>query len=157
METAPHPDDSGVFVARALPQSRAWLSLIFLGSGVLSIGGVIEFATGSPMTAGQGVSNYFAVLFAFHSAAFCGAALIGTFPALAVPRVKAVWLVSVAVLYAAAFAVWRGHPSAGGIAQWFALTPPYLPALAPLAAGALWRNNAVLEVDAPSRSERADR
>ncbi len=100
------------------------------------------------MTAGQGVSRYFAVLFAFHSAAFCGAALIGALPALAVRWVKAIWLALVLVLYAAAFAVWRGHPNAGGIAQWLALMPPYLPALAPILAGVLWRNYAVLEVEA---------
>ena len=147
MATTPQLDEQGVFVSRPLPRSRAWLALIFLGAGMLSIGGVIEFATGSPMIAGQGASSYFSMLFAFHAAAFSGAALIGAFPALAVRPVKVVWLGLVVAAYAGAFLVWRSHPNAGAMAQWIERMPPYLPALAPLLAGILWRNNALLEED----------
>lgn len=149
MENETSPEPSGIFAARPLPRSRAWLALIFLGAGLLSVGGAIEFATGSPMTAGQGVSSYFAMLFAFHAVAFCGAALLGAFPALAVPAIKALWLAAVLATYAGAFAVWRSHPDAGTAAQWIDRLPTYLPAVAPLAAGLLWRNHAIAE-DPPS-------
>ena len=135
--------DQRVFVARPLPRSRAWLALIFLGAGLLSVGGAIEFATGSPMTEGQGVSSYFAALFGFHAVVFCGAALIGALPALAVPVVKAVWLLVCAALYGVAFWLWRSHPGARGLAEWLALSATYAPALLPLAAGCLWGNWAV--------------
>jgi hypothetical protein len=141
------PDDSALFVARPLPRLRAWLALIFLGSGLLSIGGAIEFSTGSPMTAGQGVSSYFAVLFGFHAAAFCGAAAIGAFPAIAVRATKIVWLLLLALLYAAAFALWREHPSATSIEQWISLSRYYAPALLPLACGLSWGSAAVAEAD----------
>ncbi len=140
-------DEAGVFVARPLPRSRAWLALIFLGSGLLSIGGAIEFTTGSPMTEGQGESSYFALLFGFHAVVFCGAAAIGAFPALAMRAVKVIWMMLVATLYVAAFAVWRGNASAPSAAQWVALAPQYLVAVLPLACGMLWRNYAVLETD----------
>ncbi len=140
-------DQSGVFVARPLPRSRAWLALIFLGAGLLSVGGVIEFATGSPMTEGQGVSSYFAVLFGFHAAVFLGAAGIGALPALALRGVKAAWLLVAAVLYAAAFALWSRHPSAGSITQWLELTPHYAVALLPLLCGVLWGAQAASEDD----------
>lgn len=139
-----HADpDQRVFIARALPRARAWLALIFLGAGLLSVGGAIEFGTGSPMTAGQGVASYFAALFGFHAVVFCGAALIGAFPALAVRSVKVVWLAACAVLYAIAFWSWRSHPGSESLAQWLSLSPTYLPALLPIAAGCLWGNRAV--------------
>ncbi len=141
-------DDSGVFVARPLPRSRAWLALIFLGSGLLSIGGVIEFATGSPMTEGQGASSYFAILFGFHAAVFCGAAALGAFPALAMRGVKIAWLVLVVVLYGAAFATWRGLANDGSVSQWFSLTPHYVVALLPLLCGVLWGRYGAAEVGA---------
>jgi hypothetical protein len=141
------PDDSAIFVARPLPRLRAWLALIFLGAGLLAIGGAIEFSTGSPMTAGQGASSYFAVLFGFHAAAFCGAAAIGAFPAIAVRPTKIVWLLLLALLYAAAFAVWRAHPSATSIAQWLSLSPHYAPALLPLVCGLSWGSAVAAETD----------
>ncbi len=143
-------DDSGVFASRALPRSRAWLSLVFLGAALLSIGGAIEFATGSPMTEGQGVASYWAVVFSFHGVVFTGATLIGMFPALAVRPLKLLWLVACAALYVAAFLVWRSHAGGAGVATWLRLSPPYLPALLPLCAGLLWRNRAVfVEEPAP--------
>jgi hypothetical protein len=137
-------DDSGVFASRALPRSRAWLSLVFLGAALLSIGGAIEFATGSPMTEGQGVASYWAVVFSFHGVVFTGATLIGMFPALAVRPLKLLWLVGCAALYVAAFLVWRSHAGDAGTGTWLRLSAPYLPALLPLCAGLLWRNRAVL-------------
>ena len=138
-------DETGVFVAHPLPRSRAWLALIFLGSGLLSLGGAIEFTTGSPMTEGQGSSSYFAALFGFHALVFCGASLIGAFPALAVRGVKAIWLVGVLGLYVWAFSVWRQHAGEAPLSQWFGLYQHYLVALLPLACGILWRNYAVAE------------
>jgi len=137
-------DDSGVFASRALPRSRAWLSLSFLGAALLSSGGAIEFATGSPMTEGQGVASYWAVVFSFHGMVFTGATLIGMFPALAVRPLKLLWLLACAALYVVAFAVWRSHAGGAGIGTWLGLSGPYLPALVPLCAGVLWRNRAVL-------------
>lgn len=143
MENPTQQGADGVFVSRPLPRSRAWLALIFLAASLLSVGGTIEFSSGSPMTAGQGVASYWAIFFAFHAIAFGGAALIGAFPALAVRAVKALWLVLAAGLYVAAFIVWHGHPNVGSLGDWLRLAPPYLPALAPLLAGSLWGNHAI--------------
>ncbi len=141
----PQRDDAGVFVSRPLPSSRAWLALIFLGTTLLSIGGTIEYLTGSPMIEGQGVGRYFATVFGFHAAAFGGSALIGALPALAVRSVKIGWLFVVVALYIGAFFTWLDHPNAGSAADWLRLSIHYVPALLPIAAGCLWGNNAVLE------------
>ncbi len=95
------------------------------------------------MTAGQGVTSYFAALFGFHAVVFCGAALIGALPALAVRGVKIGWLVACATFYAIAFWTWRSHPGSESVAQWLGLWPHYLPALLPIIAGCLWSNRAV--------------
>lgn len=150
MEIEPQAETDGIFAARPLPRSRAWLALIFLGAGLLSVGGVIEFATGSPMTTGQGAASYFTMLFAFHAAAFLGAALIGAFPALAKPAVKALWLVAVLAAYCGAFAMWRSHPDAESLAQWLERSPAYLPAVAPLLTGVLWRRGTLADPAPPA-------
>ncbi len=158
MENPTEQGADGVFVSLPLPRSRAWLALVFVAASLLSVGGTIEFWSGSPMTAAQGVSSYWAVFFAFHAIAFGGAALIGAFPALAVRPSKALWLALVAGLYAAAFAVWHGHPGAGSLRGWLHLAPPYLPALVPLVAGCLWGNHALgaAEPDSASPDEDAE-
>ena len=133
------PDRSeGVFVARPLPRLRAWMSLIFLAICLLSVGGSIEFLTGSPMTEGQGVWSYFAALFAFHAIVFGGAAMIGAFPALAVKAVKAIWLIAVVLAYAVAFFVWRSFAVDALLADWLQLWAHYLPAVPAVMSGVGW-------------------
>ncbi len=139
--------ETGVFVARPLPRLRAWMALIFLATALLAVGGAIEFATGSPMTEGQGVSTYFAVVFALHAVAFGGAAMIGAFPALARRWLKLPWLAAVAALYLLAFFIWRAHAEPAESSMWFGLSAHFAPALLPLVAGALWASDSVAVED----------
>ncbi len=132
---------AGVFAAVPLPRSRAWSALIFAAAAFLSIGGMLEYGSGSPMTQGQGVASYWMVFFAFHAVAFGGAALLGSFPALAGRASKAIWVLAVAALYGVAFFIWRANQSEAQTLTtlaWLSHWRTYVPALLPLLCGLLW-------------------
>jgi ABC-type spermidine/putrescine transport system permease subunit I len=129
------------FSAVPLPRSRAWLALIFAAAAFLSLGGMLEYGAGSPMTQGQGVASYWLAFFGFHAAAFGGAALLGAFPALTARVAKAVWLGAVVAAYVTAFLIWRASQNeaqAASALAWLSHWRGYAPALLPLLCGLLW-------------------
>ena len=132
---------SNPFASVPLPRSRAWLALIFAAAAFLSVGGMLEYGSGSPMTQGQGVASYWLVFFGFHAVAFGGAALFGAFPGLAFRAAKIVWLLAVAALYGAAFFIWRANqgeaPTLSTLA-WLSHWRTYVLALLPLLCGLSW-------------------
>lgn len=114
------------FEALPLPRWRAILSISCAGMALLSVGAMLEYATGSPATVGKGAGPYWSLFFAFNLVAFAGTGLLGAFPPLATRRLKWAWALSLLVLYLASFAVWVGGQTVSA-SDWFARTPTYLP------------------------------
>jgi len=144
---SPQPTASP-FSAVPLPRSRAWLALIFAAAAFLSLGGMLEYGSGSPMTKGQGVATYWLAFFGFHAAAFGGAALLGAFPAIATRAAKTAWLIAVVAAYGTAFLVWRASQNEATTLTtlaWLSHWRGYVPALLPLLCGALWGRAAAAE------------
>jgi hypothetical protein len=136
------PGLSGVFRSEPLARARAMTSVVFFAAALLSAGGMLEFATGSPSANAARVASYWAWFFAFNFATFGGAALLGAFPGLARAAVKIVWALLVAALYAAAFAVWRSGSRELPLSAWFAHSRAYVPAGIAFVIGLLWRGHA---------------
>ena len=109
---------------------------------------MLEYATGSPAAQGTAVSSYWALFFAVHFAALGGAALLGAFPRLARPAMKAVWALAVAAIYGWAFAVWWRHQPAPDLSAWLARSAAYAPAAVALAVGLLWSSRVAVVEDA---------
>ena len=130
-----------IFRPEPLPRLRAVTSLTCGGASLLAGGGMLEYATGSPAAQGTAVTSYWALFFAVHFVAFGGAALIGAFPRLARPAVKAAWAAVLVAVYVAAFVVWSRHqtaPEGPLLGAWLARNTGYVPAAVAFAIGLLW-------------------
>ena len=143
MEKAPL---NQLFEPVPLPRARAVITIVFATAALLSAGGVLEFASGSPSAVGTTATGYWTLFFGVHLAAFGGAAMLGGFPRIARPPVKIAFGVLVAGMYVAAFSVWRQHQTDGGsLGSWLARSPAYAPAAIALAIGLVWGPTAVVE------------
>jgi hypothetical protein len=136
------------FEAIPLPRWRAILSISCAGMALLSAGAMLEYATGSPATAGKGAGPYWSLFFAFNLVAFAGTGLLGAFPRIATRGVKLVWGLSLLALYVAAFTVWIGGQSVSAN-DWFVRTPTYLPGFIIAAIGLLLSGNALQSESGP--------
>jgi hypothetical protein len=135
----PAPSLAELFRVAPLPRWRAVFALICAAAAFLSIGGMLEYGTGSPETRGSVAASYWALLFALHVVAFGGAGLIAAFPALARPPIKLGWIAAVALVYALAFAAWYRHQPqhAASLSEWLARWPAYFPAALAVVVGLL--------------------
>jgi len=133
----PAPPLAELFRVAPLPRWRAVFALICAAAAFLSIGGTLEYGTGSPETSGSVAASYWALLFALHVVAFGGAGLIAAFPALARLPIKLGWIAAVAVVYALAFVAWYRHQPehAASLGEWLARWPAYSPAALALLVG----------------------
>ena len=143
-----------------LPHLRAFLTLTYAAAALLAAGGMLEYATGSPATAGQGRVLYWFLVFAFNLTAFGGAALVGGFPRLARPTIKWTWGILLIAVYALTFAVWRYYDTvdSGGaiVSQWLFQSRVYLPSVVPVFTGLLWSRLPENNQDVESKRVRDD-
>ena len=94
---APHTDPrrAGTVARRAVPRRAAARAgarsspLICAAAAFLSIGGTLEYGTGSPETSGSVAASYWALLFALHVVAFGGAGLMRRVPGAGAPADQA--------------------------------------------------------------------
>jgi len=127
------------FEPMPLPRGRAFASVSFAAFAFLSFAGVLSFSTASPDTmGGLAAAPYWASVFAFHFAAFLGAALIGAFPRLARRDLKLAWVAVTALLAVGGLLSWAlQRPSGAPLAPggWIG----YLPGVAALVVGCSFR------------------
>jgi len=142
---------AGVFETQPLPRFRAVLALVFAAAGLLSLGGALSYVAGSPDVHGPSAPQYWATFFAFYTAAFGGAALVGAFPRLSRAAIKGGWLLLTALLWAGALHIrFSASSSPADAAEWCAVTRPYLIALVPLVAGLCWRSKSLDDTEPSS-------
>jgi hypothetical protein len=144
---------SEVFRTGPISRLRATLTILFAGAAVLSAGGMLEYASGSPAAGTTRATAFWAVFFGLNLVAFGGAALLGALPPLTRPAVKSAWAVLVAVLYAVEFHLWsRSRPGGIGAAAlaWFGGSPIHLPAALAVIAGLLWGSPAAADEPTPA-------
>jgi hypothetical protein len=127
-----------VFEPLPLPRARAYLSLTFGGLALLFLGGVLSYASGSPDLHGR-ASSYWTVFFTFHTVAFGGAGLLGAFPRLALPRIKAAWGLALAMILALGLGFWWSAAETASGARFWSMVLWYAPALIPVTCGLSWR------------------
>jgi hypothetical protein len=137
----------------ALPRLRASLTVLFAAAALLSVGGLLEYGTGSPDVGRTSAGSYWSAFFAFNALAFGGAALLGGLPVLATRPVKLAWIALLSVLYALTFVAWLAPQDMGlltALAAWAKKLPGQLPAAAAIASGLLWGDLRAFADSAPA-------
>ncbi len=135
-----------LFEPLPLPRWRAILALTCAAGALLSFGGALSYASGSPDIHGPSAPRYWAAFFAFYTVAFGGAAVFGAFPRLARASFKGGWLLLTALVGAATLAIRfgvSGWPVSGD--EWWSVLRLYAPALAAVFLGICWGNVSVEE------------